>query len=126
MEIFGSPMPAATLYTKQEYIAKNPQTLRALTNATVRALLWIQKATPAQVADVVPSHYLLNNRELYLASFTKVREGISPDGLFPRAGVENTLKMLRTCNAELKNVQIKLDETYTNRFVGQALRIVKR
>lgn len=125
MEIFGTPMPAGTLYTTREFIAKNPRTVQALTNAMVRALLWIQKATPAQVAQVVPTQYLLNNRDLYLASFSKVREGISPDGLFPKEGVENTLKMLRAFNPDIAKAQIRLDETYTNRFVEQALRTVK-
>lgn len=126
IEIFGTPMPAGTLYTTREFIAKNPQTVQALTNAMVRALLWIEKATPAQVAQTVPEQYLLNNRDLYLASFSKVREGISPDGRFSKEGTENTLKMLRSFNEDIAKAQIRLDETYTNRFVEQALRTVKR
>ena len=126
LAVFGSPMPAATLYTSREFIAKNPRTVQALTNAMVRALLWLQKATPAQVAEAVPPQYLLNNRDLYLASYMKVREGISPDGLFPREGVENTLKMLQEFDAATKAATIRLDETYTNRFVEQALKSVKR
>lgn len=126
MAVFGSPMPAGTLYTSKEFITKNPRTVQALTNAMVRALLWIQKATPAQVADTVPAYYLLNNRELYLASYIKVREGISPDGLFPREGVENTLKMLQTFDPNVKAANIRLDDTYTNRFVEEALKTVKR
>ena len=125
LAIFGSPMPAATLYASREFIAKNPRTVQALTNAMVRALAWIQKATPAQVAETVPSQYV-HNRELYLASFAKVREGISPDGLFPREGVENTLRMLKEFDAGVKAATIRLEETYTNRFVEQALKTVKR
>jgi len=126
LAVFGSPMPAGTLYTSREFIAKNPRTVQALTNAMVRALLWIQKATPAQIADAVPPAYLLNNRDLYLAAFAKVREGISPDGLFPREGVENTLKMLKEFDVATRSATIRLDETYTNRFVEQALQTVKR
>ena len=92
----------------------------------VRTLLWIQKATPAQIADAVPPAYLLNNRDLYLASYMKVREGISPDGLFPREGVENTLKVLKEFDVATKAANIRLDETYTNRFVEQALKSAKR
>ncbi len=126
LALFGSPMPAATLYTSKEFIAKNPRTVQALTNAMVRALVWLQKATPAQVADAVPPAYLLNNRDLYLASYLKVREGISPDGLFPREGVENTLKMLKEFDPATKAATIRLDDTYTNRFVEQALKTIKR
>ena len=74
----------------------------------------------------MPPAYLLNNRDLYLASFAKVREGISPDGLFPREGVENTLKMLKEFEPSTRSATIRLDETYTNRFVEQALKSVKR
>ena len=126
LALFGTAMPAATLYTSKEFIAKNPRTVQALTNAMVRALLWIQKATPAQVAETVPPQYVQNNRDLYLASYAKVREGISPDGLFPKEGVENTLKMLQEFDAATKAATIRLDETYTNRFVEQALKSVKR
>ncbi len=124
--VFGSPMPAATLYTSKEFIARNPRTVQALTNAMVRALLWIQKATPAQIANTVPAQYQLNNPSLYLTSFAKVREGISPDGLFPRQGVENTLKMLQAFDPAIRSASIRLEDTYTNRFVEQALRTVKR
>ena len=126
LAVFGSPMPAATLYTSKEFIAKNPRTVQALTNAMVRALLWIQKATPAQIANTVPAQYQLNNPALYLTSFAKVREGISPDGLFPRQGVENTLKMLQAFDPGVKSASIRLEDTYTNRFVEQALRTVRR
>ena len=126
LEIFGTPMPAGTLYATREFITKNPRTVQALTNAMVRALLWLQKATPQQVAQAVPAPYLQDNRDLYLTAFAKVREGISPDGLFPKEGVENTLKMLRAFNPETAKAQIRLDDTYTNRFVEQALRTVKR
>ena len=126
LAVFGSPMPAATLYTSKEFIAKNPRTVQALTNAMVRALLWIQKATPAQIANTVPAQYQLNNPSLYLTSFAKVREGISPDGLFPREGVENTLKMLQASDPAVRSASIRLEDTYTNRFVEQALRTAKR
>ena len=126
LAVFGSPMPAATLYTSKEFIAKNPRTVQALTNAMVRALLWIRKATPAQIANTVPAQYQLNNPSLYLTSFAKVREGISPDGLFPREGVENTLKMLQAFDPAIRSASIRLEDTYTNRFVEQALRTVKR
>ncbi len=126
LDLFGSPMPAATLYSTREFIDKNPKTIQALTDAMVRALLWIQKATPEDVARVVPPRYLERNRALYLAAFEKVRDGISPDGMFPRDGVENTLKMLQTFNPEVAAARIRIDDTYTNRFVERALATVKK
>ena len=39
-------MPAAALYAPVTFVRNNPNTVQALTNAMVRALLWLQKATP--------------------------------------------------------------------------------
>ncbi|MCC7487703.1 MAG: ABC transporter substrate-binding protein [Burkholderiales bacterium] len=125
LAVFGSPMPAGTLYTTREFITRNPRTVQALTNAMVRALLWIQAATPEQVVKTVPPEYV-RNKDLYMASFTKVREGISPNGLFPKEGVENTLKMLRAFDSSVAGAQVRLDDTYTNRFAEEALRKYKR
>ena len=78
------------------------------------------------LARVVPPRYLERNRDLYLAAFEKVRDGISPDGMFPRDGVENTLKMLQTFNPEVAAAKIRIDDTDTNRFVERALATVKK
>ena len=50
------------LYAPISFIQKNPNTVQALTNAMVRALLWLQKATPEQVVATVPPEYLLGNK----------------------------------------------------------------
>src|ERR1700693_587278 len=68
--VFGSAdMPAAALYAPISFIQKNPNTVQALTNAMVRALLWLQKATPDQVLATVPPEYLLGNKDAYVASY---------------------------------------------------------
>ncbi len=38
-KLFGGPMPAASLYAPIEFVKKNPNTVQALTNAMVRALI---------------------------------------------------------------------------------------
>src|SRR6185295_18348456 len=68
-KLFGGPMPAASLYAPIEFIKKNPNTVQALTNATVRALLWMQDATPQQILNTVPEEYLLGNKAMYLFAF---------------------------------------------------------
>src|SRR5512132_478017 len=42
ISLFGGPMPAASFYAPMEFVKKNPNTVQALTNATVRALIWMQ------------------------------------------------------------------------------------
>src|SRR5438874_13245374 len=50
-KLFGGPMPAASLYAPLDFIKKNPNTVQALTNATVRALKWMQDASPQQILE---------------------------------------------------------------------------
>ena len=119
-EVFGGPMPAATLYTTEAFLKKNPNTVQALTNAMVRALKWLQKASPADVVKIVPESYQLGDRTLYLDTFQKVREAISPDGLIPEAGPATALKTLQTFDPDLGSKNIDLSKTYTNEFVEKA------
>jgi|SRR5882672_3646363 len=65
-KLFGGPMPASSLYAPLDFIKKNPNTVQALTNATVRTLLWMQDASPQQILATVPEEYLLGNKAMYL------------------------------------------------------------
>jgi NitT/TauT family transport system substrate-binding protein len=125
--VFGSAdMPAASLYAPISFVQKNPNTVQALTNAIVRALLWLQKATPDQVVATVPPEYLLGNKTIYLDSYNKVKAAYSPDGLFNDAGAQNTLKYLAAFNSALKPADIKLGQTYDNSYAQKALAKYKK
>ena len=63
-DLFGGPMPAASLYTTDAFLKKNPNTAQALTNAMVRALKWLQTAGPSDIIKVVPESYQLGDRAL--------------------------------------------------------------
>ncbi len=119
-DVFGGPMPAATLYTPESFVKKYPNTTQALTNAMVRALHWLQKAGPSDIIKVVPENYLLGDRALYIAAFTKVRQSISPDGIFPEAGPKTALKTLQAFEPALAGKNIDLSKTYTNEFAKKA------
>ncbi|MDB5840168.1 MAG: transporter substrate-binding protein [Herminiimonas sp.] len=119
-ELFGGPMPASTLYASEEFLKKNPKTAQALTNAMVRALKWLQKAGPSDIIKVVPESYLLGDRGLYLDAFGKVREAISPDGMFPEAGPRTALKALQAFDPSLAGKTFDLSKTFTNEMVKKA------
>ena len=121
VSLFGGPMPAASLYSPVEFIQKNPNTVQALTNATVRALLWMQEATPQQILATVPEEYTLGNKAMYLFAYNNVKTAYSKDGLFSEAGAKTTLKALAASNPKLKPEEIRLAETYTNEFAKKAL-----
>jgi len=120
--VFGSSdMPAGALYAPISFIQKNPNTVQALTTAMVRALLWLQKATPEQVVATVPPEYLLGNRDAYVSSYMKLKDAYSPDGMFTEAGAQNTLKYLAAFNPAVKPTDIKLAQTFDNSYAQKAL-----
>jgi NitT/TauT family transport system substrate-binding protein len=115
-------MPAATLYSRLDFIEQNPKTIQALTNAIVRALLWLQHHTTEDVLNTVPPEYLLGDRALYAASFERLRPTYSPDGMIPQKGVDNSYKVLLAHNNAVRRAPVVwIKQTYTNSFVEKAL-----
>jgi NitT/TauT family transport system substrate-binding protein len=119
-KLFGGPMPAASLYAPIEFVRKNPNTVQALTNATVRALKWMQEASPQQILAAVPEEYLLGNKAMYLFAYNNVKTAYSKDGYFSEAGAKTTLKALASFNTNIKPEAIDLKQTYTNEFAKKA------
>jgi NitT/TauT family transport system substrate-binding protein len=119
-EVFGGLMPAACFYTHAEFVQKNPNTCQALANAIVRGLKWLQTAGPSDIIKTVPENYLLGDRALYLASFNKVREAISLDGVIPDEGTRTALKALASFDPSIKAEKIVLAKTFTNDFARRA------
>jgi NitT/TauT family transport system substrate-binding protein len=119
-KVLGGPMPAGCLYAPVEFIKKNPGTVQALTNAIVRADKWIHTASPQDVLRTVPESYQMGDKVLYLFSFNKVKEAISPDGYISDAAAKTALRVIPTFNPEVKPKEIKLELTYTNDFVKKA------
>lgn len=119
-EIWGAALPAGCLYAPVEFLKKNPNTAQALANAIVRADKWIAKASATDLIKVVPEAYLLGDRALYMFTYDKVKEAISPDGMISEAGAKATLAALRQFDAGVKSAAIKLEQTYTNEFAKKA------
>ena len=119
-EVFGGPMPAASLYASQEFIQRHPNTVQALANAAVHALKWLQTAGPSDIIKAVPEPFLLGDRGLYLSSFNKVREAIAVDGLISDDGVRTALRIAARLDASLKADKIDLGKTFTNEFARRA------
>lgn len=118
--LFGGPMPAGCLYAPEAFLRQRPQTVQALTDAMVRALKWLQTASPGDIVKTVPAYYLQDDRALYLAAFQKVREAISPDGLLAEDGPATVLRAASGFEPELAQAPIDLRRLYTNDFARRA------
>jgi NitT/TauT family transport system substrate-binding protein len=119
-DVFGGPMPAACFYANAEFVQKNPNTCQAMANAVVHALKWLQHAGPSDIIKTVPDAYLLGDRALYLASFNKVREAISLDGMLPEDGARTALRAVADFETGIRPEKIDLARTYTNEFARRA------
>ena len=119
-EVFGGPMPSGCLYASADFVQKNPNTCQALANAIVHALKWLQTAGPGDIIKTVPENYLLGDRALYLASFDKVREALSTDGMVPADGPKTALNAIASFDASVKADKIDLAKTFTNEFARRA------
>jgi NitT/TauT family transport system substrate-binding protein len=118
--IFGGSNPAAVLYLKQEFIARNPNTVQALVNAFYKTLKWLEKATPEEIAATVPEDYFLGDKALYLAAVKANKPVYSLTGVIPAAGMRSAADMLLAFDEELKGAKIDLAKTFDGRFVQKA------
>jgi NitT/TauT family transport system substrate-binding protein len=120
IKLFGGNNPAAVVYMKADFIQKNPETVQRITNAFYKALKWLEKASPEDVARTVPPEYLLGDRPLYLAAVKASMAMYSKSGVIPEAGMKNALNMLQQFDPELKDAKIDLSRTFDDRFVKKA------
>jgi len=119
-DLFGGSMPSACLYAASDFVQKNPNTCQALTHAMVHGLKWLQTAGPGDIIKTVPESYLLGDRALYLASFNKMRESISPDGVMPDEGPATALTAMGHYDPALRVAKVNVSKTYTNEFAQRA------
>ena len=119
-QIFGGTNPAAVLYTKQDFIAANPNTMQALVNAFYKTLKWIATATTDEIVNTVPEDYFLGDRAIYVKALRANLLVYSKTGVITRQGMTSALNMLATFDPELKGAKIDLQKTFDDRFVKRA------
>jgi NitT/TauT family transport system substrate-binding protein len=118
--LFGGSNPAAVLYTKQDFIERNPATVQRLTNAFVKSLKWLASAKPEDVAEIVPAEYHLGDKPLYIKAVQSSLEGYSRTGVIPPEGMASVMEMLKALDPELANAKVDLGTTFDGRFVAKA------
>jgi NitT/TauT family transport system substrate-binding protein len=123
-EIYGGDYLASCIYANEDFIKKNPNTTQAVTNAMVRALRWLAKATPEQVMAVVPESYMGGNRSLYKEALLKNMIGYSTDGRMTMKAANNVYQVLKqfepSVMAASASGAIKLENTFDNSFAIKA------
>ena len=115
--LYGGFIAASSVITTPKMIKERPEALQHFVNAIVKALRWLDKATPEQVADTVPKAYLGGRKDLYLASVAKVKATFTTDGRFTKDDT-GTIFNVVSKYGPLKGVQgIVPEKAYDNTFI---------
>ncbi len=123
--LFGGSNPAAVLYTKQDFIEKNPRTTQALVNTFYKTLQWLKTATPEDIAAAVPPEYLLGDKDLYMLAAKNSKPSYSVSGIIDPAAMKSVADMLMKFDDEMKDAKFDLAKTFDDRFVKKAAETVK-
>jgi NitT/TauT family transport system substrate-binding protein len=118
--LFGGSNPAACVYTKKDFLDRNPVTTQRLVNAFVKALKLIQASTPEQITEMVPAEYHLGDKPLYIQAVKNSLESYSRDGIVSEAGRNSIYDMLKTLDPEIQDAKVDLATTFDDRFVKKA------
>lgn len=119
--VYGATLPSGCLYTKLDFVQSNPNTVQALANAMLKALVWLKGATSQQIMDAVPPEYTMGDKALYRAALDRSRQSYSLDGSISPQGAESLYQVLRKFDPNVKAASaISIPSTYDNRFAARA------
>lgn len=120
-QVFGGPLPGTCLFVPQASVTRQGAACQALVNGVARALAWLQTAQPQDIISTVPEASMMGDRALYLASFYRLRESYSPDGLLGEAGGRTAWNVV-TLLGEGREARAEevLARSYTNEFAERA------
>jgi len=119
---YGPDYAAGCIYSRPEFIDKNPNTAQAVVNAMVRALRFVKTAPVDKILEVVPPEYYAGDKETWKAALAKAIPGFSSDGKFSHEGAESVYKVLNLFEPSVMSAKIDLAKTFDNRFVDKALK----
>ncbi|GAA3084752.1 ABC transporter substrate-binding protein [Rhizobium viscosum] len=116
-EIYGGLYPTSVLYATQSYISDNPETIQKVTNATVKALKWMEDHTAAEIVEKLPPEFISGDKETYVKAIENARAIFSTDGMLSEDDIKTPLAVLQSFNEKVAAAKIDLSKTYTNEFV---------
>ena len=121
IDVFGGEYPGGALYTRADWIAKNPKVALAMTTAIINTLKWIHSHTPEEIMAKMPEELVGADKALYLAALKNTIPMFSKDGRMDPKGAQAVLAVFSQSSPDVAKANIDLSKTYTNKFVEQAL-----
>ena len=120
LDVFGGEYPGGALYTRADWIEKNPKVAQALTVAIVNTLKWIHSHTPEEIMAKMPSELVGQDKAGYLEALKNTMPMFSQTGLMDPKGAKAVLDVFSQSSPDVAKANIDLSKTYTNKFVEAA------
>ncbi len=117
IDVFGGEYPGGALYTRADWIEKNPKIAQALTNAVMNTLNWIHSNSPEAIMAKMPAELVGADKGLYLAALKNTLPMFSTTGKMDPKGAQAVLDVFSQSSPDVAKAKIDLSKTYTNRFV---------
>jgi sulfonate transport system substrate-binding protein len=118
-EVLGSAIyPTAVLYSTERWLKQNPKLAHGLAQAMVRTLRWIDGHSPEDFVQAISTELKGEDPVAYLEAVRRTRSIFSRDGVFPHEGAEAVLRMMKATHEKVRESNVDLAGTYTNRFVS--------
>ncbi len=118
-EIYGGIYPTSVLYATRAYIDQNPETIQKVTNATVKALAWMNTHSAEEIVEKLPKEFISGDRDTYVKAVENAKPIFSVDGKFSETDTQTPLAVLKSFNEKVAAATIDLFKTYTNAFVDK-------
>lgn len=118
-EIYGGIYPTSVLYATQAYIDENRETIQKVTNATVKALAWMNTHSAEEIVEKLPKEFISGDRDTYVKAVQNAKPIFSVDGKFSETDTQTPLAVLKSFNEKVAAATIDLSKTYTNAFVDK-------
>lgn len=120
LDVFGGEYPGGALYTRADWIEKNPKVAQALATAIVNTLKWIHAHSPEEIMAKMPPELVGADKALYLAALKNTLPMYSQTGKMDPKGAQAVLAVFSQSNPDVAKANIDLSKTYTNSFVEAA------
>jgi NitT/TauT family transport system substrate-binding protein len=122
LDVFGGEYPGGALYTRADWIEKNPKQVQALTNAIVNTLKWLHAHTPEEIMAKMPDELVGADKAQYLAALKNTIPMYSETGRMDPKGAKAVLDVFSQSSPEVAKANVDLSKTYTNKYVDEALK----
>jgi NitT/TauT family transport system substrate-binding protein len=120
IDVFGGEYPGGALYTRADWIEKNPKVAQALAKAIINTLNYIHSNSPETIMSKMPAELVGADKALYLAALKNTIPMYSTTGLMDPKGAKAVLDVFSQSSPAVAKANIDLSKTYTNRFVEAA------